>query len=209
MLDPTGSSARQRPVKKNRARQQGKNRAPFSLSRPVNEAGEGRRSIVSISPSAAGLSRCWCGDMARPTATALLVALLALRAEAADPSCAKGILSGSACCPKECGKCGGPSCGTLPGGSANCCTGAIVGHRDSCENYDPPCVFHKAAPATACGDYPAALATVCLSHSGPLSHSSPPTNLTRPRGAAGPPERAAHRRLDLHARPLHARRLRR
>ncbi len=90
---------------------------------------------------------------------AALLALLALGAEAVDPTCSKGILSGSACCPKECGRCGGPSCGTLPGGSANCCTGSIVGHKDSCDNYDPPCVFHKAKPATDCGDYPATLAT--------------------------------------------------
>jgi hypothetical protein len=88
-----------------------------------------------------------------------LLALAQLRAEAADPSCSKGILSGSACCAKECGRCGGPSCGTLPGGSANCCTGSIVGHKDSCDNYDPPCVFHKAKPPTECGDYPAPLAT--------------------------------------------------
>ena len=69
------------------------------------------------------------------------------------------ILAGSACCAKECGRCGGPSCGTLPGGSANCCVGSIVGHKDSCDNYNPPCVFHKAKPATACGDFPAPLAT--------------------------------------------------
>eukprot|EP01043_Picozoa_sp_COSAG02_P028305 COSAG02_NODE_1711_length_11223_cov_5.622348_4_plen_249_part_00 len=113
------------------------------------------RGAADAAPSRARPLAGECVAMMR----ALLAALLALRAGAADPTCSRGILAGSACCPKECGRCGGPNCGTLPGGSANCCTGSIVGHKDSCDNYDPPCVFHKAKPATDCGDYPATLAT--------------------------------------------------
>jgi hypothetical protein len=90
----------------------------------------------------------------------LLLALLAVApAGAADPDCQTGILAGSACCAKSCGRCGGPNCGTLPGGSIDCCSGAIVAHADSCQNYGPPCVHHAAKPPTACGDYPAPLMT--------------------------------------------------
>ena len=32
---------------------------------------------------------------------------------------------GKVCCPKRCGRCGGSSCQSRPGGSAECCTGAI------------------------------------------------------------------------------------
>ena len=33
--------------------------------------------------------------------------------------------SGSACCAKKCGKCGGSGCSKRPGGKKNCCTGNI------------------------------------------------------------------------------------
>ena len=39
--------------------------------------------------------------------------------------CQGGIASGSTCCAKSCGKCGGNGCGQLPGGSSGCCRGAI------------------------------------------------------------------------------------
>ena len=39
----------------------------------------------------------------------------------------QGILNGEedACCPSDCGTCGGEECSTLPGGTANCCVGSI------------------------------------------------------------------------------------
>ena len=97
-------------------------------------------------------------------ATSILAALLSLPLlHAADPSCSKGILQnsrdGSACCLESCGTCGGPSCSTEPGGSAGCCGGTIITHADSCESYDPPCVFHTVKPPTQCGHYPEPLAT--------------------------------------------------
>jgi hypothetical protein len=76
---------------------------------------------------------------------------------AADPACKTGIPMHHACCAESCGRCGGPSCGSLPGGSDSCCTGSIMHGADSCNNYDPPCVIHPTRPPTACGDYPAPL----------------------------------------------------
>lgn len=74
-----------------------------------------------------------------------------------DPTCARGILAGAACCPSSCGKCGGSGCGALPGGSSSCCSGAIDKNR-SCGMVEPPCILPPAPPpATTCGDFPLAL----------------------------------------------------
>jgi len=71
-------------------------------------------------------------------------AKMALKAEEAKnkPStCVTGLLSdtGTVCCAKSCGTCGGPACGTLPGGGSNCCLGPIIKSRKRCEKHDPPC----------------------------------------------------------------------
>jgi len=56
-----------------------------------------------------------------------------------DPTCLTGLASGTACCALACGKCGGPGCGGLPGGSAACCTGTINTSGVSCASNRPPC----------------------------------------------------------------------
>jgi hypothetical protein len=58
----------------------------------------------------------------------------------ADPLCETGILSGTACCPAICGGCGGAGCSNLPGGAANCCTGAINDSGVLCSGSLPPCI---------------------------------------------------------------------
>lgn len=39
-----------------------------------------------------------------------LLITAATTADAADPACSKGVLSGLACCSSSCGTCGGPGC---------------------------------------------------------------------------------------------------
>ena len=59
-----------------------------------------------------------------------------------DPACELGIISGNSCCPSECGQCGGPGCGSSPGGANDCCESSI---RDSglfCDFNDAPCIIH-------------------------------------------------------------------
>ena len=65
------------------------------------------------------------------------------------------LVQSSVCCAKECGKCGGPDCGHLPGGSRNCCVGVIERSKVSCDNQGPPCVIAPEPPSpTICGNYP-------------------------------------------------------
>ena len=59
-----------------------------------------------------------------------------------DPACELGIIYGNYCCPSECGECGGPGCGSRPGGGSDCCGTSI---RDSglfCDFNDAPCIIH-------------------------------------------------------------------
>eukprot|EP00040_Diaphanoeca_grandis_P014612 m.74242 g.74242 ORF g.74242 m.74242 type:complete len:604 (+) comp24640_c0_seq2:80-1891(+) len=58
---------------------------------------------------------------------------------AADPSCETGLISGSICCTKSCGHCGGPGCGKLPGGAQDCCSDPIEQSGRHCATADPPC----------------------------------------------------------------------
>ena len=58
-----------------------------------------------------------------------------------DPHCAHGIRSGTICCAKKCGECGGNECGILPGGSSNCCSGKIRASHRSCATASAPCVI--------------------------------------------------------------------
>lgn len=81
------------------------------------------------------------------------------QALAADPTCATGILQGTTCCEHSCGSCGGPDCGSLPGGSAGCCTRAIEEANQSCDKTDPPCVLSPPPVPTTCGHYPEPLTT--------------------------------------------------
>jgi hypothetical protein len=59
----------------------------------------------------------------------------------ADPQCTTGIANGSRCCDKMCGRCGGPGCSALPGGSSRCCLGEISDAGRSCSQHPPPCVM--------------------------------------------------------------------
>jgi hypothetical protein len=51
--------------------------------------------------------------------------------------------STAACCAESCGACGGAGCGSLPGGSSNCCTGTILSSGRICSNQgiSAPCYF--------------------------------------------------------------------
>ena len=62
--------------------------------------------------------------------------------------CVHGILSGRVCCPNMCGRCGGPDCGSLPGGDSNCCGGTIAKAKRSCGEYAAPCMLNRAAVKT-------------------------------------------------------------
>ena len=57
-----------------------------------------------------------------------------------DPMCARGILSGRACCSNSCGTCGGTGCSQRPGGASQCCSGSITSAGRSCADFPPPCL---------------------------------------------------------------------
>mmetsp|Transcript_96581 Transcript_96581/g.311901 ORF Transcript_96581/g.311901 Transcript_96581/m.311901 type:complete len:380 (-) Transcript_96581:35-1174(-) len=67
--------------------------------------------------------------------------------------CAAGILSalGDACCPRECGRCGGAGCDTRPGGAARCCGGSIS-VLCSGPTALPPCLYADVRPAARHGE---------------------------------------------------------
>lgn len=44
------------------------------------------------------------------------------------------------CCPAACGKCGGPGCGSRPGGSSQCCEGTIIESGVGCAKHSAPCI---------------------------------------------------------------------
>ena len=95
---------------------------------------------------------------------ATLILVMLGTALASDPTCAHGIANDeshpSICCAASCGRCGGPSCGMLPGGSAACCEGTISASNRSCAVFDAPCkVPQPGSPPTECGEYPAPLAS--------------------------------------------------
>lgn len=65
----------------------------------------------------------------------------------ADPSCDRGIKAGAACCPAQCGVCGGLMCNKRPGGPA-CCKGAVLATGRACAVVGSPCDrFAAASPA--------------------------------------------------------------
>lgn len=61
-----------------------------------------------------------------------------------DPSCARGVPSprDTICCTKSCGKCGGNTCGTRPGGVHSCCEQSIRLSNRSCNLHTPPCIIN-------------------------------------------------------------------
>ena len=56
-----------------------------------------------------------------------------------DPLCENGIRSGSACCAKSCGTCGGSGCSQRPGGASSCCVTRILSKQNSCLVKTAPC----------------------------------------------------------------------
>ena len=65
-----------------------------------------------------------------------------------DPLCTDGLRQGAICCAKQCGKCGGPGCNKLPGGSADCCAGTIQTANLSCTDHAAPCMVDAGAATT-------------------------------------------------------------
>ena len=77
------------------------------------------------------------GAIGSPDATA--ASSLAVQPGAVGPSttawCADGVRGASTpdvCCAGTCGQCGGPACGTLPGGRDSCCTSNILRNNITC-----------------------------------------------------------------------------
>ena len=62
-------------------------------------------------------------------------------------TCTSGIRNNEVCCASGCvnssGKpqCGGTGCGSLPGGSTNCCSTQILASGRKCTNFPPPCIL--------------------------------------------------------------------
>ena len=48
-----------------------------------------------------------------------------------------------ACCPAQCGRCGGAGCDKFPGGLEACCPGELVKANKSCDDFEPPCMVPK------------------------------------------------------------------
>ena len=71
----------------------------------------------------------------------LLLLFLPVCLSQADPTCAHGLVAGTACCAASCGTCGGPNCGKLSGGSADCCVGSIAASNRSCAALPAPCTL--------------------------------------------------------------------
>ena len=60
-----------------------------------------------------------------------------------DPNCTRGVVgsAGDTCCAAECGTCGGSDCNKHPGGSKNCCNGAIRKAGIYCDGSAAPCII--------------------------------------------------------------------
>ena len=60
-----------------------------------------------------------------------------------DPNCTRGVVgsAGDTCCAAECGTCGGSDCNKHPGGSKNCCNGAIRRAGIYCDGSAAPCII--------------------------------------------------------------------
>lgn len=69
-----------------------------------------------------------CGDIVEAAST-----------EGEDLNVLKGVCKAEACCPKECGFCGGPDCSRRVEGF-ECCSGAIQESGRYCDKHEPPCV---------------------------------------------------------------------
>jgi hypothetical protein len=75
-----------------------------------------------------------------------------------DPTCEHGVLASDkgVCCAKSCGRCGGTSCQSLPGGRDNCCSSEIKKAAHHCSGHDPPCLMPLPPPTPPPGPTPAA-----------------------------------------------------
>ena len=62
-------------------------------------------------------------------------------------TCSSGIYNNNICCASNCvnslgqSQCGGSGCGSLQGGSANCCTTQILASGRKCTDFPPPCIL--------------------------------------------------------------------
>ncbi|CAN0414131.1 unnamed protein product, partial [Scytosiphon promiscuus] len=65
--------------------------------------------------------------------------------DAPVPTCSNGLPgfeTGGVCCATSCGSCGGVGCGSLPGGSASCCSNVIIASGEQCSvTEEAPCVI--------------------------------------------------------------------
>lgn len=74
----------------------------------------------------------------------LLTAALLTVTLAADPQCMNGLKSRGVCCPKECGTCGGPKCGTYSKMTKTlCCIGSIEASDYDCRTSSAPCKIYS------------------------------------------------------------------
>ena len=103
----------------------------------------------------------------------LAVAVVSRQAAArlgADPSCETGIIAKNNCCAKQCGRCGGPGCGALPGGADECCGGSIASSGLHCDAYDPPCIL---TPSPSPAPPASGSATLTLEAATPIARVAP------------------------------------
>jgi hypothetical protein len=74
--------------------------------------------------------------------TSALLSSLEVTQGSASTYCSRGIEHGGACCAAACGSCGGSGCGSLPGGSSQCCSGTILNSGVICKKAeDVACII--------------------------------------------------------------------
>lgn len=113
------------------------------------------------------------GGFMSNTATATTTA--PLTTTSVTPSCSKGIFGLNkskgqmACCPDECGKCGGKGCSKFSPGKL-CCISGVFKTQKSCDTYPPPCVPSANTASTPSITKPQVTAVV------PVSPNTPPSS---------------------------------
>ena len=64
-----------------------------------------------------------------------------------DLLCRRGLAGpfglAAACCTARCGNCGGPGCGSRPGGGRECCGSVINTRNRPCDSVGPPCIIQS------------------------------------------------------------------
>ncbi|CAN0257907.1 unnamed protein product, partial [Hapterophycus canaliculatus] len=66
-----------------------------------------------------------------------------------DETCSNGLSgvggsngNGNACCSLSCGQCGGPQCGSAPGGNTECCVNGVLAAQPDCSvSGAAPCII--------------------------------------------------------------------